>query len=129
MHGQKELRTLKGHEQPVTGVTFAGDPAAVVTVSMDRTIRLWDAASGKETRKLGPTTDDPYAVAWSPATKRIGVCGYSGLVSAWTLTDTKPVFTHPVRSPGYCVAFTKDGKALISGHDNGSVVVTPVGGK
>ena len=96
---------------------------------MDRTIRVWDAAGGKETRKLGPTPDDPYAVAWSPATRRLGVCGYSGLVSVWTLTDPKPVFTHPVRSPGYCVAFTKDGKALLSGHDNGSVVVTPIRGK
>src|SRR5207302_411794 len=80
---QKELKVLKGHDLPVTAVTFAGDANTLVSVSMDRTIRVWDVATGKETKKLGPTTDDPYAVVWSPDTKLIGVCGYSGLVSTW----------------------------------------------
>ena len=96
---------------------------------MDRTIRVWDVAEGKETKKLGPTPDDPYAVAWSPKSKLLGVCGYSGLVSAWDPAEDKPRFTKAIKSPGYCVAFTADGKRLISGHDNGSVVVTPITGK
>ena len=126
---QKELKVLKGHDQPVTGVVFAGDPKTLVSVSMDRTIRVWDVAEGKETKKLGPTPDDPYAVAWSPKSKLLGVCGYSGLVSAWDPAEDKPRFTKAIKSPGYCVAFTADGKRLISGHDNGSVVVTPITGK
>jgi WD40 repeat protein len=31
--------------------------------------------------------------------------------------------------PVWCVAFTGDGKSLISGHDNGTVVVTPISPK
>jgi hypothetical protein len=54
------------------------------------------------------------------------VCGYSGLLTVWNPTADKPIFTKAIKSPGYCVAFTGDGKSLISGHDNGSVVVTPI---
>ena len=55
--------------------------------------------------------------------------GYSGQVSLWPLTGDKPTFSKAIKSSGYCVAFTLDGKALISGHDNGSVVVTPITAK
>ena len=56
--GQKELKTLKGHDQPVTAVTFGPDANTLISVSMDRTIRIWDVKEGKETKKLGPTSDD-----------------------------------------------------------------------
>ncbi|HJZ57594.1 MAG TPA: hypothetical protein VKE74_21675, partial [Gemmataceae bacterium] len=123
---QKELKVLKGHDLPVTGLTFTDDSNTLISVSMDRGIRVWDVSAGKETKKLGTTTDDPYGVAWSAEAKALAVCGYSGLVSVWGLTDEKPRFTKAIKSPGYCVAFTADGKAVITGHDNGSVVVTPI---
>ena len=83
----------------------------------------------KELKKFGPTSDDPYAIAWSPVTKTVAVCGYSGQVTVWTLTGDKPTFTRAIKNPGYCIAFTADGKSVITGHDNGTVAVTPVAGK
>ena len=79
-----------------------------------------------EVMRLGPTTDDPYALAWSPKTKRLAVCGYSGQITIWALDDPKPKFTRAIKSPGYCIAFVLDGKAVLTGHDNGTVVVTPL---
>jgi WD40 repeat protein len=140
--GQKELKQLKGHEQPVTTVAFAGDPNVLVSASMDRTIRVWNVADGKETMRLGPTTDDPYAVAWWQPSKTLVVCGYSGQVTTWALDDPghqssswspwvvyKPKFTKQIKSPGYCIAFTGDGKGVLTGHDNGTVVFTALMGK
>jgi dipeptidyl aminopeptidase/acylaminoacyl peptidase len=125
----KEAKTLTGHELPVTAITFAGDAKTLVSGSMDRTLRFWDTATGKETKKLGPTPDDPYALAWSDKAKALGVCGYSGQLSVWPAGADKAAFTAAVKSPGYCVVFTPDGKALISGHDNGTVVVTKITAK
>lgn len=125
---QKELKQLKGHEQPVTSVVFTGKDV-VVTTSMDRTIRVWNAADGKETKKLGPTTDDPYSIAWSEKAKLAAVCGYSGQITVWALDSEKPKFTKPIKNPGYCIAFTADGKGVYTGHDNGTVAFTPIAEK
>ncbi len=81
----------------------------------------------KELKKLGPTTDDPYAIAWSPKTKTLAVCGYSGQITLWALDADKPKLTKAIKNPGYCVAFTADGASVFTGHDNGTVAVTPVG--
>ncbi len=144
---QKQITQLKGHEHPVTAVVFA-DNELVVTASMDRTVRTWTTKGGtlepkdppkvdppkeykdpKELKRLGPTSDDPYSVAWSPATKTAAVCGYSGQITIWALDAEKPKLTKAIKSPGYCVAFSGDGKLVFSGHDNGKVAVTPTSGK
>ncbi len=122
---QKEFKQLKGHEQPVTAVVFA-DNDLVVTASMDRTIRSWTVADAKEKKKFGPTPDDPYAIAWSEKAKLLGVCGYSGRITIWSLDADQPKFTRAIKSPGYCIAFTPGGKSVVTGHDNGTVEVTPI---
>jgi len=88
-----------------------------------------DPKDAGEMKRLGPTTDDPYSLVWSPATKTLAVCGYSGQVTTWALDNEKPKFTKPIKSPGYCITFTKDGKAVLTGHDNGTVAFTPLDGK
>jgi WD40 repeat protein len=126
--GQKELKQIKGHEGPVTGVAFA-DNDTLITTSMDRTIRVWTLADGKEKKKLGSTTDDPYGLAWHAGTKTVAVCGYSGKVTFFALDADKPKHTAEVKNPGYCVALSADGKFAFSGHDNGTVAVSPSAGK
>lgn len=126
--GQKELKQIKGHEAPVTGVAFA-DKDTLVSASMDRTIRVWAVADGKEKKKLGPTADDPYGLAWHAGTRTAAVCGYSGRVTLWALDGDKPKATREVKNPGYCVALSADGKFAFTGHDNGTVAVTPTAGK
>ncbi|MGH3033970.1 MAG: WD40 repeat domain-containing protein [Gaiellaceae bacterium] len=41
------LRTLEGHTGPVWGCAVAPDGSFVVSVSLDKTLKLWDAASGR----------------------------------------------------------------------------------
>lgn len=86
-----------------------------------------DVKDPKELKKLGPTTDDPYAIAWSPKTKTLAVCGYSGQITLWALDNDKPKLTKAIKNPGYCVAFSADGASVFTGHDNGTVAVSPVG--
>ena len=88
-----------------------------------------DTKDPKELKKFGPTTDDPYAIAWSPATKTLAVCGYSGQITIWSLDADKPKFTRAIKSPGYCVVFGADGKGVFTGHDNGTAAFTPIEAK
>lgn len=46
------LLVLKGHFSGVSSVAFSPDGSGLVTGSRDGTIRLWDAATGEEVRKM-----------------------------------------------------------------------------
>jgi WD40 repeat protein len=107
-------------------VVFSKDSKSVVSVGFDRHVRVWSAADGKETAKLGPTSDDLYCVARSPDGKHYATAGYSGVITVWDLAAGKAVMTRKIPSPCYCVMFTPDGQSVISGHDNYNGYVTKV---
>jgi len=125
--GQKELKTLKGHDGAVTSVVFAPDNATLYSVGFDRLVHVWNVGTGMETKKFGPTTDDLYGVTFSRDGKQLATVGYGGNLTTWNLADGKPAFSKKLKSVAYCVAFTPDGKALVSGHDNQMVYVTSIG--
>lgn len=126
--GQKEFKSLKGHDGPVTGVVFTPDSAAVLSIGlMDRTLRQWTVASGAEAKKMGPTPDDLYGIAWSRDGKTLVTSGYGGNIIVWDRVAGKPGRTRKLSFGAYCVAFTPDGKAVVTGHDNHICYVTPLG--
>ncbi len=90
-------------------------------------MHVWNVATGMESKKFGPTPDDLYGIAFSRDGKRLATVGYAGNLTTWNLADGKPTFTKKLKSVAYCVAFTPDGKALVSGHDNQMVYFTPLG--
>ncbi len=48
----KLIRAFEGHTAEVSGAFFLPDGRQIVSYSPDKTIRIWDAASGKEERQL-----------------------------------------------------------------------------
>lgn len=76
--------TLRGHEGSVNGVAIAHDGKYYLTVSADKTARLWDSTTGKSLRTL-----DAPAVLWgaafSPDDKTIAVTGEEGTALLYDL--------------------------------------------
>jgi WD40 repeat protein len=60
------LHSLEGHGDRVDAVTFSADGKTVVTASLDKTIKLWDAQSGKLLRTLTGHTDGVLALGVTP---------------------------------------------------------------
>src|SRR5262249_48766716 len=56
---------------PVLSVAFSPDGKRIVSGSEDRTLKVWDAQTGQETRTLEGHTGIVYSVAFSPDGKRI----------------------------------------------------------
>jgi WD40 repeat protein/serine/threonine protein kinase len=59
-------RTLAGHTQPVTAVAFSNDGRRVVTGSRDRTLRVWEAGTGRLLATMKGHVDAVSSVGFSP---------------------------------------------------------------
>ena len=113
-------RTLTGHTGTVMSVAFSPDRKLLASGAEDRTIKLWDGASGTLRETLASHSDLVRSVAFSPDGKLLASGGHDRTVKLWdvgsgTLRQTLTGHSGGITS----VAFCPDGKLLASGsYDN-----------
>ncbi len=69
--GGVHLSVLRGHENTVLSVSVSKDGRIIASGSMDKTVRIWDAESGRELMILRGHNDWVECVAFSPNGKSI----------------------------------------------------------
>jgi len=117
------LRKSEGHGAPIYSLSFHPDGTRPASGSVDKTVRIWNVADGKELHKLDGHPDDVYAVAFSPDGKRLASVGCGGNLFVWDAAAAKPLWNQKV-APGvmtYGLAWSPDGKQIAvarSGSDN-----------
>ncbi|MFO0867074.1 MAG: hypothetical protein U0744_20940 [Gemmataceae bacterium] len=111
----REQKPLLGHTGRLYSFQFSRDDALGVSTSEDKTVRLWDIASGKELwRGEGERFDDNLASAvFSPDGRMVAVARF-----AWTeLRDvTTGKIVDRIRFDAGPRAFTADGRYLLLGN-------------
>jgi len=77
-------------------VAFAPDSKIFATTSYEGgAIHLWNVADGKEVKKMGPTPDDLYGIAFSRDGKELATSGYGGHLTLWNLAEGKALSDRP----------------------------------
>jgi len=60
------LRTLTGHSDMVWSVVYSPDGRYLASGSNDKTIKIWEVATGKQLRTLTGHYGEVYSVVYSP---------------------------------------------------------------
>ncbi len=110
----KLQRRLQGHIGEVYGVSLSADGRRVASLGADRTLRMWDTASGKELWKLALLGTSPASsAAFSPDSKVLAV-GSGSLLLCDVETGKRLNSLEAHEGPLVALAWTPDGKRLVS---------------
>jgi WD40 repeat protein len=115
----REIRTFKGlilgrvsaqsHIGPVSACAYTPDGARVVSVDLDRTLKLWDVGTGREIR----THHDVRGFALSPDGARVVSESSTGALKLWDAETGRLISWF--RKGAHACAFSPDGARVISG--------------
>ncbi len=102
------------HGALVNRVVYAPDGRSLVTIASDRSVRVWDATSGRILRDIGDPETRFQAIALSPDGKMLLTVEYPGMLRLWDLDSGRERHrSSPLSREGHDrAAFSPDGKTL-----------------
>ncbi|GKU15117.1 unnamed protein product [Fusarium langsethiae] len=116
------LLTLEGHSRWVSSVVFSHDSKKVASGSNDKTIRIWDAETGKCKRELEGHTEWVNSVVFSHDSKKVASGSDDETIRIWD-AETGKCERELKGHTGYIdsMVFSHDSKKVASGSNDKTI--------
>jgi len=117
-------RTLPGHGNHARAIAFRDDGKLLASAGLDRCVKIWEVASGRELRSLGDHPGGATTISWGADGRTLAVgCG-DGRIKIWDADSSKELRSIQAhRSEPWLAALSPDGKTVTSGSSDGSLIV------
>jgi WD40 repeat protein len=110
------LGTLRWrHAGTVVSLAFSPDGKVLASGSADNSVRLWEAATGKELRRLAANQSGLRSLAFAPTGTTLATGTFDGLIRLWEVATGQELRRFGAyQGRVFAVAFAPDGKTLAS---------------
>jgi WD40 repeat protein len=102
----------------IVSADFSPDKKRIISGQMDRSIRIWDAESGRQIRSFNGHPTWVLSVAWSPDGKKFLSCDHETL-KVWEAETCRELWSAP--NYAWSAVWSPDGKTIAAGTENGTI--------
>lgn len=118
------LQTLEGYSNSVNSVAWSHDTARLALASHDKTIKIWDPATGRCVWTLEGHRDSVSSIAWSHDATRLASASDDGMVKIWDPATGQCISTPEGHSGSVMsVAWSHDANRLASASTDSTVKI------
>jgi WD40 repeat protein len=120
-HEGEPILNFTGHNKEIWSVAVSPDSQKVVRIvsaGWGTPADVWDMETGQLSAEFDGHKDVVFCVAWQPGGKLIASAGRDGElfnVKVWNATTREQAFELPPGPENFAVAFTPDGRHLVTG--------------
>ncbi|HEY7417515.1 MAG TPA: serine/threonine-protein kinase, partial [Ktedonobacteraceae bacterium] len=118
--GTAAMYIYRGHTNFVTAIAWSPGGEYIASGSVDGTVQIWDATTGKTILTYRVHAISVTAVAWSPDSKHIVSGSDNGTIQIWDAVTGETILTY--LNVGYdvnAIAWSPDGAYIVSGSTDG----------
>jgi WD40 repeat protein len=111
---------LRGHQYPVSSISWTADGRRIATGAFDSSVRIWDGRTGRLQIELLGHSGTVISVDWSPDGSRLLTSASDGTAKVWEITEAggrelMSLSGQDTRS-GLLAVFSPDGEHVIGGN-------------